>query len=176
MRAFLLLLGLASCAYDATENAIWNGQVERNGQVLPLIGYDPYPAQGQAFGSPPAMMGYLHPDGPLLVSISLPIAGLTKIVTEQQTTLPIKRMFLTSEFGMGVSYIEQVPADADQFETDQPFRFVFEEGSPGTMTGTFQISDTDYNTFMDGMLDATLMLDGVGTRRILAAVHWQRDK
>lgn len=104
----------------------------------------------------------------------MPFAGINKIVTEQQTNLPIKRAFLTSEFGMGVSYIEQTPADADQFE--QPFRFVFEEGAPGTMTGTFQITDTDYNSFLDGTLDATLMLDGVGSRRIQASVRWVRDK
>jgi hypothetical protein len=175
MKAVLLLL-LPACAFDATESAIWSGTITRDGVAHTFVGYDPYPAQGQEFGSSPATMGYLHPDGPLLISISLPIENVSKIVNEQQTTLPIKRTFLTSEFGMGVSYIEQIPADSDQFESEQPFRFVFEEGASGTMTGSFQITGTDYDSFMDGTLDATLDLEGRQQRRIQATVHWQRDK
>lgn len=176
VRTVTVLIGLSACAFDATESAIWTGTLTRDGVAHTLVGYDPFPAQGQTFGSAPATMGYLHPDGPLLVSISLPFQGLSKIVSEQQTVLPIQRTFLTSEFGMGVTYIEQVPADADQIESDQPFRFVFEEGASGTMTGSFQITATDYDSFLEGTLDATLNLEGRLERRIQAQVRWQGIK
>jgi len=167
----------AACNYDAGGAAIWTGSISRDGDAVEFVGYDPNPAQGQGFGSPPAALGYIEADGrTLLVFMSLEVVRVDRFVAMMASQLEIKDTFLTAEFGMGLTYIEQRASDVDATDVDQPYRQAFGEGHGGTTTGKFTVTATDFDTFLVGRLEAVLDNPTGGLREVRVDVRWDGQK
>jgi len=175
--AFALLAG---CAFDARDNAIWVGTIQRDGVPVSFVGYDPDPKQGFEFGAAPNTIGYIEDgDDKFLVQMLLHFEDDDFESMRSMAfpiTLQIKDSFMISETGMGIDYFEQPAADKDA-ETAQVFRHDFAQHEAGTSSGTFTVTDSDYETFFDGRLQVMLSdNDNPGTRVLDIQVHWTGDK
>jgi len=180
MRPALLVataIAATACNYDARGAAIWTGSISRDGDAVEFAGYDPNPAQGQGFGSPPAALGYIEADGQtLLVFMSLEVVRVDRFVAMMASELEVKDTFLTAELGMGLTYIEQRASDVDATEVEQPYRQAFGEGHGGTTTGTFTVTATDFDTFLEGRLEVVLDNPSGGLRDVRVDVRWDGQK
>ncbi len=172
-----IAVAASACSYDARDGAVWTGAVVRDGTSVEFVGYDPYPAQGQGFGASPMALGYIEvDDDTLLVKIWLELVRVDRYVATMAPQLVIKDTFLTAEFGMGLSYVEQRASDLDATETEQPYRQVYLEGHGGTTTGTFDVTGTNFSDVLDGQLDAVLDSPTYGRRELHMTVHWNGAK
>jgi len=175
---WLLLLVVAACSYDATDDALWTGTITRDGAPVSFVGYDPVPQETREFGAALAAMGYLELGGdPVLVEIALHFTDaddLQRQHPEPPPTLNIKPDFMVGESGMGIDYIEQPAATSEDFDLQPLYKVEFSTAQPGSMSGTFSITQTDYLTFLDGNLQVTVTdaLRGNATRQLTMAVHW----
>ena len=177
---WLLLLSLAACTYDATDDAIWTGTITRDGSQVAFAGYDPEPFQGFQFGASPETMGYIDDgDSKLLVQILLHFVNENFAIDRPTPpfTLPVQKTFMSGEKGMGIEYLERPAADQDKdFDVEPTYQVRSSESEPGSITGNFTITDTDLSTFLDGDLQATLMDARGGTRQLTMKVHWLGQK
>jgi hypothetical protein len=183
MRAALLACALAACGYDGSQDAIWRGTVARDGGApREFIGFDPQPFQGFAFGGGIVSVGYVDDgDAKLLVEITLHFADDDFARAESTAfpiTLAIKDVFSSAETGMGVDYIEQPATNDPQASTEQTFHHEFAQHQAGTASGTFTVTACDYQNFMDGRLQATVMdpSRGTATRTLDLQVHYDASK
>jgi hypothetical protein len=180
---WLVLVLLTGCAFDAVDNAIWVGTIQRDGTPVPFVGYDPAPNQGFEFGSSPKTIGYIEAnDEKFLVQILLHFEDddfESMRSTAFPITLPIKDSFMISETGMGIDYFEQPAADKDATDTAQVFHHDFAQHEANSSTGTFTVTASDYETFFDGRLQVSMTDNdnpGSGSRVLDIQVHWTGDK
>lgn len=182
MKIVLLLLALGACTYDASNDPIWRGTVKRDGgPPLSFAGFDPYPAQGYAFGGGMAAMGYVDDNGQkLLVEVGLEFTDRHDFEAAKSAAFPITLMVtdLSNVAGIGVDYFEQVADTSGGGAHDQIFHHDFSQHQSGTASGTFTVTACDYKTFMDGHLQATVIDTGHGNtmRTLDLEVHYSGDK
>ena len=82
-----------------------------------------------------------------------------------------------AQAGMGVDVFEQAAADSDTPPMMRVFNHDYAQYEANTSSGTFTATATDYKTFMDGRLSATVMDNDHGTTRVLEIeVHYRGDK
>jgi hypothetical protein len=183
MRYAIVALVLAACSYDAKDDAIWRGTIARDGgPPLAFVGFDPQPNQGFEFGGGIVAVGYIA-DGEdkLLVEVTLHFADddfERAMSTAFPISLNIKDVFLTAETGMGIDVFEQPATDNPLAQTEQTFHHDFAQHQAGTANGTFTVTACDYDSFMDGHLQATVMVPsrGTATRVLDLQVHYDATK
>jgi hypothetical protein len=177
-----VLLALSACTYDASNDAIWRGTIKRDaGEPLAFAGFDPYPAQGYAFGGGMRAMGYVDEgDSKFLVEVALHFTDRHDFETAKSQAFPITLTIThaSNVAGMGVDVFEQPASDADDRGQMQTFHSEFAQHQTGTASGTFTVTACDYSTFMDGRLSATVIDPNHGNAmRILdLEVHYRGDK
>lgn len=156
--AFVAALALGACSYDASEDAIWRGTVRRDGgPALAFAGFDPYPAQGYAFGGGMVAMGYLDDAGnKFLVEVRLHFTDRSDFEDAKSTSFPITLAITDDSLtpGMGIDYFEQEAATASDAQQPRTFSHDYAQHQAGTSSGTFTVTRTDYTNFMDGRLSA----------------------
>ncbi len=182
MRILCVLLALNACTYDASDDPIWRGTVQRDGATpLDFAGFDPYPAQGYAFGGGIGAMGYLDDGGSkLLVEARLHFTDRHDFENARSQAFPITLTITEASnvAGMGVDFFEQPASESGGAAPMQTFHHEFTQHQTGTASGTFTVTACDYSTFMDGRLQATVMDPGHGNAvRVLdLQVHYRGDK
>lgn len=182
MKRLCVLLALGACTYDASDDPIWRGTVQRDGgAMVAFAGYDPYPTQGYAFGGGIGAMGYLDDGGTkLLVEARLHFTDKHDFENAKSQAFPI--MLTITETanvaGMGVDFFEQPASESDGSQQMQTFHHEFDQHQTGTASGTFTVTACDYSTFMDGRLQATVMDPShAGETRVLdVQVHYRGNK
>lgn len=182
MRQLAILLALGACSYDASEDAIWRGTVQRDGgPPLAFAGFDPYPAQGYAFGGGIAAMGYLDDDGgKFLASVRLHFTDRRDFENAMSTSFPITLAITDSSQtpGMHIDFFEQEAATAGDAQQPRTFSHDYAQYQVGTSSGTFTVTRTDYSTSMDGRLQATVTdpSRGNATRTLDLEVQYRGNK
>ena len=181
MRHAWILLALAACSYDAGDDAIWRGTIKRDsGPPLDFAGFDPYPAQGYAFGGGMSAMGYVDDgDGKFLVSLQLHFTDRHDFENAKSQAFPIALAITDASnvAGMGIDVYEQPASEAGGAAPMHVFHHDYAQHEMGTSSGTFTVTACDYRTFMDGHLSATVMDNDRGTTRVLELdVRYRGDK
>lgn len=181
MKLALSLLALAACSYDASDDAIWRGTIKRDGgPPLAFAGFDPYPAQGYAFGGGMSAMGYLDDgDDKLLVSLQLHFTDRHDFENAKSPAFPITLAITDAAnvAGMGIDVFEQPASESGGGAMPHSFHHDYAQHEANTSSGTFTVTACDYRTFMDGHLSATVMDNDHGTTRVLdLEVHYRGDK
>lgn len=181
--AIVAVLALGACGYSAADDPIWRGTVMRDGGLpRAFTGFDPQPNQGFEFGGGIVAVGYVDDDEEkLLVEITLHFADddfERAMSTAFPITLNIKDVFMSSETGMGVDYIEQPAGDNPLGQTEETFHHEFAQHQDGTASGTFTVTACDYENFMDGRLQATVVDPSRGNamRTLDLEVHYDASK
>jgi hypothetical protein len=179
MRALALIL-LSACTYDASDTAIWTGTITRDGAPVVFAGYDPFPSQGFEFGASPSTIGYIEDGGTkLLVQVILRLDdGFERDMVAPPLTLPIRPdADMPNETHLGVDYLEQPAADQDvDFDIDPTYEVKFSDHTPGSMTGNFTVTETDYRTFIVGHLFVQVTDQRSSVRGLDLDVHWLGQK
>ncbi|MEO7096573.1 MAG: hypothetical protein ABI175_25165 [Polyangiales bacterium] len=182
MKKICVLLALGACTYDASDDAIWRGTVQRDGGTpLSFAGFDPYPSQGYAFGGGIGAMGYLDDgDSKLLVEARLHFTDKHDFETARSQAFPITLAITEASLtpGMGVDFFEQPASESDNSQQMQIFYHEFAQHQTGMASGTFTVTACDYSTFMDGHLSATVVDPGHAnaTRVLDLYIHYRGDK
>ena len=181
MKALFVLLALGACTYDATNDAIWRGTIKRDsGPPLPFAGFDPYPAQGYAFGGGMAAMGYLDDDGDkLLIETRLSFTDKHDFENAKSMAFPITLAVTDAAnvAGIGVTVREQNADTSGGGASAGTFFHDFDQHQANSASGTFTVTACDYKTFMDGHLQATVTDTSRNTTRTLdVEVHYNGDK
>jgi hypothetical protein len=177
-----VLLVLGACTYDASDDATWRGTVQRDGGMgLAFAGFDPYPAQGYAFGGGMAAMGYLDDgDGKSLAEVRLHFTDKHDFENAKSQAFPITLVITEAALtpGMGIDFFEQPASESGDSSQAQTFHHEFAQHQTGTASGTFTVTACDYVSFMDGHLAATVMDPGHGnaTRVLDLQIHYRGDK
>ncbi|HSD86960.1 MAG TPA: hypothetical protein VLB44_05575 [Kofleriaceae bacterium] len=178
----ILLSVLGACSYDASEDTIWHGTVKGDtGSPLAFAGFDPYPTQGYAFGGGIAAMGYLDDGGhKSLVEARLHFTDKHDFENAKSTAFPIALTITENSLtpGMGVDFFEQDASRSSDSQQVQTFHHDYEQHQTGTASGTFTVERTDYATFMDGHLSATVKdpSHDNATRVLELDIHYQATK
>jgi len=168
---------LAACNYDAKGDAAAIGTITRGTETVSFVGYDPrLTNEVQTLGHDITAAGYAKSvDGTLLIEVDLVFApNATNFTDNMLTSLAVNQQFSPGEFGIGIDLLEQL---ADQRNITSPevlYRQEFDFGDGDTATGTFSVTDTDYESFIDGHLSATLSSDE-GTRALELDIHWTSE-
>ena len=156
--------------------------MQRDGATpLEFAGFDPYPAQGYAFGGGIAAMGYLDDGGTkLLVEARLHFTDRHDFETAKSQAFPITLAITEASnvAGMGVDFLEQPASESGGAAHMQSFHHEFAQQQTGTASGTFTVTACDYSTFMDGHLSATVIDPGRGnaTRVLELQIRYRGDK
>jgi hypothetical protein len=160
MKVLWLLAALGACTFDASDDPIWRGTIKRDGgPPLPFAGYDPYPAQGYAFGGGMRVMGYLADGGDkFLVEVALEFTDRHDFETAKSQAFPITLTVTDASniAGIGVDLFEQPASTSDDSQQTQTFHHDFSQHQPSTVSGTFTVTACDYKYVMDGHLQATI--------------------
>jgi hypothetical protein len=181
MRCAWLLLALAACSFDASEDAIWRGTIKRDGGApLPFAGFDPYPAQGYAFGGGMSSMGYLDDgDQKVLVSLQLHFTDRHDFENAKSQAFPIAIPITDASnvAGIGIDVFEQAASETGGPAMMHVFHHDYAQHETNTSSGTLTVTASDYKTFIDGHLSATVMDNDRGTTRYLELdVHYNGQK
>jgi len=182
MKAICLVLVLGACTYDASDDAIWRGTVQRDGgPSIAFAGFDPYPAQGYAFGGGMAAMGYLDDgDSKALAEFRLHFTDRHDFENAKSQAFPITLTITEASnvAGMGVDFFEQPASESGDSSEAQTFHHEFAQHQTGTASGMFTVTACDYSTFMDGHLSATVIdpSHGNATRVLDLQIHYRGDK
>jgi hypothetical protein len=182
MKRICVLLALGACSYDASNDPIWRGTIQRDGgPPLAFAGFDPYPAQGYAFGGGIAAMGYFDDGGSkFLGEVNLHFTDKHDFETARSQAFPITLAITEASLqpGMGVDFFEQPASESGGGSQAQTFHHEFAQHQTGTASGTFTVTACDYTSFMDGHLSATVMDPGHGsaTRVLDLQIHYNGNK
>ncbi len=175
--AFAAACALAACSYDATHDAAAIGTITRGGETVNFVGYDPRLGdEVQTVGHPITAAGYAKSaDGTLLVEVDLVFApDPGDFIDNRLTSLTVQQQFSAGDFGIGIDLLEQVADDRNITSPTVLYRQEFDFGDGDTASGTFVVTDSDYETFIDGHLSANLSSDE-GTRALELDIHWTSE-
>jgi hypothetical protein len=182
MRLLPLLLVLPGCAFfpgaggrNETGRGFIEGAVDRDGEPVNVkLFKSEFESCCDEYEVQPNGEGFVHtPDGKLLVYFELQWTGWAYAADDGAAEIPIGNWgdFGMEDYGATVSWIEQQRGFEPGVDTPI-FRQTADDGS-GTAEGTVTLIDTDWETFVEAHVQATLDNETYGKRKLDLSFRWE---